>query len=265
MIKCYFVETSNIVSSRSRSDFDESQIEELSELIIKTDGLIKPLILESIGDERFNVIEGHLEYYAAVRAKEKDSSKAEEVNAFIVSNNSKQSAIDQVKLLSGDCAGNIDNLTITTSKEQNDPKPSDATPQQLQAIIDRLDKHSKILDILEKYSNQELSGSIARQTQIFSSQITKQEQTLNSILELLKPLPKLSETEIFELINTLSQEQLEERMQKSTISNAAKIATNIVAKRKTQPAQKFISWKEITNAKIGVGATTIKQIIEKFK
>lgn len=265
MIKCYFVETSNIVSSRPRSDFDESQIEELSELIIKTGGLIKPLILESIGDEKFNVIEGHLEYYAAVRAKEKDLSKAEEVNAFIVSNNSKQSAIDQVKLLSGDCAGNIDNSTIIDRSEQNNPKPSDVTPQQLQAIIDRLDGHSKMLEILRDRSKQELLDSITRQAQVVSSQIAKQEQTLNSILELIKPLPKLSEADIFRLINTLNQEQLEERMKKSAISNATKIAANIVAKRNTQPDRKFINWKEITNAKIGVGNTTIKQIIEKFK
>ncbi|WP_310485597.1 ParB/Srx family N-terminal domain-containing protein [Chamaesiphon sp. VAR_48_metabat_403] len=267
MIKCFFVETSSIISTRLKSDFDESQIEELSDLIIEADGLIKPLILESIGDEKYNVVEGHLEYYAAVRAKEKDLSKAEEVNAFIVSNNSRQSVIDQVKLLLGARAGNIDNIEnpAIIQPKKVDHLTSDTTLQQLKLITDRLDKHSHILDTLKNQPKQESLDSTAHQIQIVLRQIAKQEQTLNSILKLLEPSPKLSEVEILELINTLSCQQLEERMKKSTIANATKIAANIIAKRNTQPAQKFISWKEITSAKIGVGAMKAKEIIAKFK
>jgi hypothetical protein len=265
MIKCFFVETKNIVSTRLRSDFEESQIESLSDLIIQANGLIRPLLIESIGDEKYNVIEGHLEYYAAVRAREKDLSKAEEVNAFIISETLRQSSIDQVKLLSGERAGNIDSSTIITQLKQANSEPAHITPQQLQSILDRLDGHSKILDVLRNQSKQELLDSISEQTQAVLSKISEQQQTLNSILKLVEPSPKLSESEILELINTLDRVQLEERMKKSAISNATKIVASIVAKRNTQPAQKFISWKEITNAKIGVGTKTIKQIIEKFK
>jgi hypothetical protein len=56
-------------------------------------------------------------------------------------------------------------------------------------------------------------------------------------------------------------------MSKSGIgSNAAKLATNIVAIRNTQPAQKFDTWEEIVSAKISeLTIATAKKVIEKLK
>jgi hypothetical protein len=101
MIKCFFIDVKDISSDIPISSFDKSKIEQLADAILANDGLIRPLILTAAGVERYTVITGDLEYYAAVRAKEKDSRKAEMVNAFVIPPHSQQSAIDQLTLLSG--------------------------------------------------------------------------------------------------------------------------------------------------------------------
>ncbi len=100
MIKCLFVDIINISSEISISEFDDSEIERLADLILATGGLIRPLILTQTSVDRYSILQGDLEYYAAVRAKEKDSRKAETVNAFIIPEDVRQVALAQLTILS---------------------------------------------------------------------------------------------------------------------------------------------------------------------
>jgi hypothetical protein len=102
MIKCFFTDIKDISSSVPISSFDESKIERLADAILANDGLIRPLILAAAGLEEYTVVAGDLEYYAAVRAKEKDSRKAEMVNAFVIPPHTQQAAIEQLTLLAAD-------------------------------------------------------------------------------------------------------------------------------------------------------------------
>ncbi|MFM2302929.1 MAG: hypothetical protein RLZZ135_332, partial [Cyanobacteriota bacterium] len=70
-----------------------------------------------------------------------------------------------------------------------------------------------------------------------------------------------------DLINTLNLTDLTLKMSKSGIgSTAAKLATNIVAIRDTQPERKFDTWEEIVLAKIsGLTLTMAIKVIEKLK
>ena len=99
MIKCFFVDIANISSETPRSNFEESDLEQLADLILQADGLLRPLIIKESGLEKYTVVEGHREYYAAVKAKEKDRQKAEMVNAFVIPIQTHVSAIDQLNLL----------------------------------------------------------------------------------------------------------------------------------------------------------------------
>jgi hypothetical protein len=99
MIKCYFVDVRSIKSEVPRSNFIESDLEKIADSILEMEGLIRPLILQEISFEKYTVIEGHQEYYAAVIAKEKNISKAEMVNAFIIQSNARLAAIEQLNLL----------------------------------------------------------------------------------------------------------------------------------------------------------------------
>jgi ParB-like nuclease domain len=149
MIKCFFVDVKSIKSDLPKSNFVESELEQLADLILATDGLLRPLILQEIKAGKYQVIEGHREYYAAIIAKEKNIAKAEMVNAFVVDASSQKSAIAQLALLSGSPL--IGETNTTDSSPQLDrllPAIESAISEQLQPILAQLAKHTEILDSL---------------------------------------------------------------------------------------------------------------------
>ncbi len=78
------VEVRTITSKRSRSQFDEQEIEQAARLIVEAEGIINPIVLARTGINSFEVIQGHFEYYAAARAREIDLARAETIAAYIV-------------------------------------------------------------------------------------------------------------------------------------------------------------------------------------
>ena len=293
MIKCYFVDVKNIASDLPKSSFTESDLEQLADLILKADGLLRPLILKESGVEKYTVIEGHREYYAALRAKEKDRTKAEMVNAFVVSPNIQQSAIEQLKLLKEDRSPRPESETTPSIIEQLLPALLAAISQQIKPIVDRLAEHQQILDVL-KLDRVNRQVETKKQTDLQpkpediplapipsvavnpkplktekikpdkATKNTAKSKKVSALPELIDPT-KAANT--LNLIDTLSQDNLILRMERSGISKAAiKLAPNIIASRDSQPAQKFDTWETIAAATItGLGAARIKEIIDKLK
>jgi hypothetical protein len=70
----------------SRDKFSEELIEECAPLILELGGVISPPILKRDRENPFSyaVVDGHLAYYAAVRAKELDLIRGESINAYII-------------------------------------------------------------------------------------------------------------------------------------------------------------------------------------
>lgn len=97
MVEVALVDVKNISSSISRSTFSESELEVLAQMILDIGGLVSPVVLKPVGPERYAVIEGDLEYYAAVRAKEINPRKGEMVNALIVSPKNEEIASRQIQ------------------------------------------------------------------------------------------------------------------------------------------------------------------------
>lgn len=100
MIEYYLVDVSSIYSTASRSQFDVNQIEALAKSILSAGGLVSPLLLNQLGHDKYEVMAGDLEYYAALRAKEIDPRKGEVVSAFIIPPKLKDSAIEQLRCCS---------------------------------------------------------------------------------------------------------------------------------------------------------------------
>jgi hypothetical protein len=151
MIKCYFIDVKNISSDLPRSSFSESDLDRLADSILATDGLLRPLILKASGVEKYTVIEGHREYYAAVKAKEKNLDKAEMVNAFVIDPKIQKSAIEQLKLLTAQQPSPQISNAIAPAERHKSAKPNPssnieqllpnllgAISQQVQPIIDQL-------------------------------------------------------------------------------------------------------------------------------
>jgi hypothetical protein len=57
--------------------------------------------LKAIGVETYTVIDGHFEYYAAVRAREKEPRKGEMVNAFVISPKEEDIVVKQASAIRG--------------------------------------------------------------------------------------------------------------------------------------------------------------------
>ena len=140
MIKCYFVDIKDISSDLPRSNFVESDLAQLANLILATGGLIRPLIIKQSGAEKYTVIEGHREYYAALTAKEQNSSKVEMVNAFVISEDMQSSAIEQLQLLSKD--------PNPTGIEQLLPTLLAAISHQIQPLVEQLAEQKQMLAAL---------------------------------------------------------------------------------------------------------------------
>jgi ParB-like chromosome segregation protein Spo0J len=142
MIKCHFVDVKSISSKLPRSSFDEAEIEVLADAILATNGLLRPLILERTGAETYQVIAGDREYYAAVRAKEKDIKKAEMVNAFVIEPIDRAAALAQLDLLApSQTTPDIDPLLAAISQ---------IIAQQLQPVLTQLDRHELLLSKLDR-------------------------------------------------------------------------------------------------------------------
>ncbi|MBW2010758.1 MAG: hypothetical protein JRG68_02190 [Deltaproteobacteria bacterium] len=119
MMNFFLVDVVCITSAKPREEFDKARVEELADAILKSDGLLKPLILKIIKPERFEVIEGHLEYWAAVSAREKDRRKGEMVNAFVISPKKEDTILEQLQTLK-----NLPILPLSVPVVKPDAKPS---------------------------------------------------------------------------------------------------------------------------------------------
>jgi len=88
-----------ISSSVARSSFPTEEIEKAAHLIIDVEGTINPIILRWTSLESYEVVDGHFEYYAAVRAREISPLKVEMVQAIILEPENEQALLAQVELL----------------------------------------------------------------------------------------------------------------------------------------------------------------------
>lgn len=101
----FLVDVASIVSKQPRDRFDPEAVESLADSILESDGLLKPLVLKATGPESFEVVDRHLEYWAAVRAREKDPRRGEMVNAYVAAPKSTEAIQRQLAVLKRTEAG----------------------------------------------------------------------------------------------------------------------------------------------------------------
>ena len=100
-LKFYLIDVKDIKSDVARSTFDEKELEKLANLILATGCLLQPLVLTQTSPVAYKILEGHLEYHAAVRANEKDAKRSLSgmVSAFVVKQEIETAAVEQMKVL----------------------------------------------------------------------------------------------------------------------------------------------------------------------
>jgi ParB-like nuclease domain len=214
MIKCYFVDVKSISSTVSKSKFKKAEIDRLADAIIAADGLLRPLILQQTGVEKYTVIEGHREYYAAIRAKEKDIKKAEMVNAFIINADLRKSAIDQLNLLipqpanespAPDINSNILTDLIAASIDRLLPEITAAIAIQLQPIVSQLTEHQQVLNTIKiaLVNKPKDESEKSPKTEATTQPVAKVDSIVPEIKIVIEPTPKIDRQKKIEPVETL--------------------------------------------------------------
>ncbi|TVP56098.1 MAG: chromosome partitioning protein ParB [Nodularia sp. (in: Bacteria)] len=233
MTNFLMVDVAGVTSSVPRSNFSEADLNILADKILESGGLLKPLVLKKTGFEKYEVIDGHFEYYAAVKAREKNSDEGEMVNSLIISSEKEEAVLKQAIILKSVDSANklVNNITETTSP--NSPNI---------AIYN--------LNILEKQI-QELRSEIVQERQ--------ERQKLYDTIKLLEnQIPK--QITPLEAFNTLGLIDLTFRLRTAgfTDKKAVSIAESVDKERKDK---KFESLKDVMErVKVTSGKKQIKGI-----
>jgi ParB family chromosome partitioning protein len=269
-----FVAVRKIFSSTSAADFDGDKIEQLARQIVKSEGIIRPLVLNRTSLESYEVVEGHFEYHAAFRAREIDLRRAEMIAAYILDpeNDDVSDAItEQIELLKTvkpiDLE-DIDQKQISVSNPSNSQE--DQMVNDIKVFVDK--KVASIEKILSGLSSQiqaiqNIVGQIQREhDQSISSTQLKQlfEQQLTDLKQIIQPVivkPPIIETEsILQDFNSFSVEELENKISKSGVRAKAKsFAQGIYDGRQSK------LYNSVSDVKVaGLGPETMKKIIDRW-
>lgn len=93
------VAVKKITSNAPHSKFLETDINQAAQLILKAGGLINPIIIRRTGIASYEVVDGHFEYYAAVKAREIDPLNGENIAAYIIEPDNEEVLLAQIKAL----------------------------------------------------------------------------------------------------------------------------------------------------------------------
>lgn len=234
MIDFYLVDVKNITSNIPRSSFGEGDLENLADMILESGGIIKPLILKNIGLEDYTVVDGHFEYYAAVKAREKDPRKGEMVNAFVISPKEEDIVVKQA-------------LAIKDMEDADAAKPVKTTTETTNSESSRL-------------TNVELR--FEKQVNELRSEIAQGKQQLNDKLKQIESqIPK--QITPLEAFNTLSQSELMLRLRSAGVTG--KISDNIIEIiQKERKKKKFESLRDVVSRVKGLSDNRIVTIIDSW-
>ena len=227
------VEVKTISSDVPRSEFDEGQIELVAQLIIDAEGIINPLIITPTGINSFSVVEGHFEYYAAVRAKQIDLEIGETIAAYIIECEH-EGIFEQVKLL------RKSNHLEEELNETNSDRSYNA--------IDNLETRLNNFELRIENRFHELKQEYDRKNQDLQEKI---EVLNNNLPEKIEPLTTFNNAELSELISKL-------KLAIKSDNKATDIAEKIV---KGRP---FKSIAEVLAKTKGLGDKTMITIIDSW-
>ena len=137
------VAVKKITSTTLGTNFDEEPLKKLAEQILKAEGLISPLILRRNDLQSYEVIDGHFEYYAAVKAREIDPRKGEMISAYIIESENpviSSAILEQVELLkkSRSIALPSPEKSSKTIISQQIPE-TNQTSKDIKSLVDKID------------------------------------------------------------------------------------------------------------------------------
>ncbi|MEB3123274.1 MAG: hypothetical protein VKL41_18880 [Snowella sp.] len=223
------VDLKEIKSDVSRSTFSEQDIEQLADSILKNDSLLRPLILKQTGIENFVVLDGHLEFYSAVRAREKNPRQAEMVNSFVISPKDESTVNEQINFL------------------RKSDKP----------IINPLPKSENVDGISNWITSFENRLSEMREV------IFQNNQTNESRFKQLETIIQKPKENLLDMINTLKKEDLIQQLSRYGLPE--KKLELIYDAREQKKDKKFEGYSDVVKSTKGVGADSFIGFIDTWE
>jgi len=215
-MKFFLVDVKSIASAISYDQFDKVEVEKLADSILECEGLLKPLVLKPTGPETYIVLEGDREYYAAVRAREKNPRKGEMVNAFVISPEAEEKIVRQLHMLqnqaeisSSGCQSKADEKT-----DEREIAPVEKIPENINRKMEGLASLLSLPDQLKEH----LTGMMQQMEQIFQ----KKTERFESLLSLPNQMADLL-TGMQQQIERNFEEKMELRFRQMTDSQAQEL------------------------------------------
>ncbi len=148
MLLAKLLETEYISSDRRKEEFSETEIEELAHKILAANGVINPIVVKQVGPLSYSVVEGHFEFYAALKAKEINPG-FEEIQVFILTDDPKinNAILEQVHLLRGKQA--VNGKVVSEDHDQDKDKDTALT----QKVLDLDNKLKDLHAMFEEQKN----------------------------------------------------------------------------------------------------------------
>lgn len=255
----------DIHSSQPRSVFSEAELEKAAQLILAIEGVINPIVLMRTGVTAYEVVNGHFEYYAALKAKEINSIKGETINAYIIESADEQEIFEQQIAV------------FRRSHHWNDTPEitHEVKPSHLDKIAKRLQTLEEQFSHLTKNINNEIKGlweeigTLTPPEPVLTEPVAEEPidtppakpmPTIPSNEETIVNRPKTPEEQFLEILNTLPIRELALKLSK--IKGIKQDLSNKIeaARRK----KSFESLNDIKSRKIGVGGKTLEKIMERL-
>lgn len=220
------VDIENLTSEVPRSNFSETELEKFARALLKSGGIVKPLLIKRTDIDSYVVVEGHFEYYATVKATEIDPD-LEMVRAFIVSSENEQPLREQVELLNqknsiipdakptvtSENGDRITNLEIRLTKSESRLEERFKNLELEVHKYKRNQARTKPLDIFNKTKDSNLvlilrGASITGKTAnslIEAIQEERQKQEFKDLSDVVKRINGLGDTRLRKIIDSWSQ------------------------------------------------------------
>lgn len=231
MIQFLLIDVKSITSNVPRSNFLEADLEYLAEMILETKGLLRPLVLKMVDPENYVVVDGDLEYYAAVRAKEKDARKGEMVNAFVISPKSEEMVMKQVEALR--------------------PAASSSNPTKI--TVETTSFEARLLNVELRFEKQV--------SELRLEQVRERQKIEDEMKEIKSRIPKPIKP--LEAFNALNSTQLASKFRSAGI--VGKTAVSIVEKIQSERAkEEFRSLRDVVIRIKGLGDKRMLDIIDNW-
>ena len=230
------IDVKEIECNVSRSSFSESEIETLADLILSGGGIFRPLILKQIDIEKYLVLDGDLEYFASVRAREKNPQKGEMVNAFLVTSSDEAVIQEQIKVLKSSYQLGFD------SSEQVSPQTAHRKDGGNNEWISSFEK--RLSEMREEFF-----------------QVKRDHEYRFTSLE--KNIDKPAKLDLLEMINALDRVELISELSRYGIAKGKVEA--ICDARNNKEDNKFDSYQDIVKLTKGMGAGGILSLIDAWE